>query len=244
MGTVVLPTLAILALFLVPFIDRGRAIAVRKRFVAISLVVLGAMAWSGLTARAVATTPPSNESSDAGLEKIEPWRQVTADQLAAVGYYRKDNCASCHVSGKAGAGPDLSVNASTKPVDWLLEHFKKPTPASPDTQLSGMQQKTLAAFATKRDEKGIEALANAPQASVDGAMVYQQNQCAMCHELNGVGQKNGPILNGLADRRARDWVKDHFGDPAKFSPGSTMPPYKLNPQDLDRLTDYLMQIPR
>ena len=243
-GTIILPTLAILALFMVPFIDRGRAIAIRQRFGAIAIVILAAVAWSGLTARAVATTPPSNESPDAGLEKIEPWREIPADQLAAVGYFRKDNCGSCHVSGKAGAGPDLTMNASTKPADWLIEHFKKPTPSSPDTQLSGLQLKTLAGFVTKRDDKGIEALANAPQAAVDGAMVYQGNQCAMCHELNGVGQKNGPPLNGISERRAKDWVIGHFGDPAKFSPGSTMPPYKFNPQDLDRITEYLMQIPR
>jgi ubiquinol-cytochrome c reductase cytochrome b subunit len=242
-GTIILPTLAILALLLVPFIDRGKAVAVRQRFVAIALVVLSAMAWSGLTARAVATTPPTTESPDAGLELIQPWREIPAEQLAAIGYMRKDNCASCHVAGKPGAGPDITVNASNKPIDWLTEHFKKPTPASPDTQLTGNQIKAVVAFVTKRDDKGIDALANAPQAAVDGAMIYQQNQCAMCHQLNGVGQRSGPALNGLAERHPRDWVQGHFADPVKFSPGSTMPPYKLNAQDLDRLTNYLLQIP-
>jgi cbb3-type cytochrome oxidase cytochrome c subunit len=65
----------------------------------------------------------------------------------------------------------------------------------------------------------------------------------MCHQLNGVGQRSGPALNGLAERHPRDWVQGHFADPVKFSPGSTMPPYKLNAQDLDRLTNYLLQIP-
>jgi len=243
-GTIIIPTLAILALIMVPFIDRGRAVLIRQRTGAITLVVLGAIGWSALTARAVATTPPSTESEDAGLEKIESWREIPADQLAAVGYYRKDNCASCHVAGKAGPGPDLTINASSKPTDWLIEHFKKPTPSSPDSQLSGLQLKTLATFVTKREDKGLDALANAPKAAVDGAMVYQKNQCAACHELNGMGQKNGPPLNGLSDRRAKDWVQGHFSDPPKFSPGSTMPPYKFDPQDLDRITDYLMQIPK
>jgi mono/diheme cytochrome c family protein len=243
-GTLVLPTLAILALLMVPFIDRGKAITLRRRTGAIALVVLGAIAWSGLTARAVATTPPSAESDEAGLEQINPWQEIPADQLAAVGYFRKDNCASCHVAGKAAAGPDLTINASSKPVDWLMEHFKKPTPNSPDTQLKNPQLKALAAFVAKRDDKGVDAWANAPQAAVEGAMVYTDSQCAMCHQLNGAGQKTGPTLNGLSDHRKRDWVEGHFAEPAKFSAGSVMPAYKFNPQDLDRITSYLMQIPK
>jgi quinol-cytochrome oxidoreductase complex cytochrome b subunit len=243
-GTIILPTLAILALLMVPFIDRGKAVTLRRRTGAIALVVLGAIAWSGLTARAVATTPPSAESDEAGLEQINPWQEIPADQLAAVGYFRKDNCASCHVSGKAAAGPDLTINPSSKPVDWLTEHFKKPTPASPDTQLKNPQLKALAAFVAKRDDKGVDALANAPQAAVEGAMVYTDSQCAMCHQLNGAGQKTGPALNGLSDHRKRDWVEGHFAEPAKFSAGSVMPAYKFNAQDLDRITSYLMQIPK
>ena len=53
----------------------------------------------------------------------------------------------------------------------------------------------------------------------------------------------GPWLNGLADHRKREWVEQHFSDPAKFSPGSKMPPYKFNAQDLERITSYLMAIP-
>ncbi|MBX5496322.1 MAG: cytochrome C, partial [Bryobacteraceae bacterium] len=34
-----------------------------------------------------------------------------------------------------------------------------------------------------------------------------------------------------------------FTDPQKYSPGTTMPVYKLPSKDLDRLTSYLMEIP-
>jgi hypothetical protein len=62
-GSVILPTLAILVLFLIPFIDRAKMVACGSAFVAIALVLLAAIGWSGLTARAVATTPPSTESA-------------------------------------------------------------------------------------------------------------------------------------------------------------------------------------
>lgn len=243
-GSVILPTLAILALFLVPFIDRGTVVRVRKRTGAIAVVVLGLLGWAGLTARAVATTPPSTESPDAGLAQVEPWQQIPADELAAIGYFRKDNCGNCHLLGKSGSAPDLTRAVSQRPADWLIQHFKQPAPNAPPTQLNAMHLKGLATFVAQRDAKAVEAWSGAPQQAVEGAMVYQASQCAMCHELNGVGQKVGPPLNGVAGRRTRDWLENHFADPQKFSPGSTMPPYKFNSHDLDRITSYLLEIPK
>jgi ubiquinol-cytochrome c reductase cytochrome b subunit len=242
-GAVIIPTLAILALFLAPFIDRGTATKIRQRTGAIALVVLAIIGWSALTARAVATTPPSTESADAGFALVEPWQELPADQLAAIGAFRKDNCGNCHVPGRSGPGEDLSRAPSQKPVDWLMAHFKQPAP-NIATQLKNPELRNLASFVTKRQDAGVKAWSTAPQAAVDGAMVYQANQCSACHKLNGVGMQTGPPLNGVADHRTREWLEGHFGDPQKFSPGSTMPPYKLNPHDLDRLTSYIMAIPK
>jgi quinol-cytochrome oxidoreductase complex cytochrome b subunit/cbb3-type cytochrome oxidase cytochrome c subunit len=243
-GSLVLPTLAILALFLVPFIDRAKMVRIRQRVGAIALVLIGAIGWGGLTLRAVATTPPSTESADAGLAEVESWREIPADQLAAIGYFRKADCGSCHVLGKSATGPDLAVAPSQKPADWLSQHLKQPAPNVPATQLTGLQVKSLTSFVTKRDEKGVDAWSGAPQQAVEGAMVYAANQCGMCHELNGAGGKNGPPLNGISARRAREWVERHFGAPEELSPGSTMPPYKFNSRDLDRITSYVLAIPK
>ena len=243
-GSLVLPTLAILSLFLVPFIDRNKAIRIRQRTGAITLVVLGAIGWSGLTARAVATTPPSTENADEGMQQIEPWQQIPADQVAAIGYFRKDNCATCHVLGRSGAAPDLLAAPSQKPVEWLTAHIKQPAPNTAATTLTGPQMRILINFVTKRGDQAVQAWQGAPEQAVEGAMVYMQSQCAGCHELNGVGQKLGPPLNGVGGRRTREWLEGHFADPPKFSPGSTMPPYKFNSRDLDRITTYLMAIPK
>ncbi len=242
-GAVIIPTLAIMAMFLTPFIDRGKMIRVRQRTGAIALVVLACLGWASLTARAVATTPPSTENPDAGLAQMEPWQEIPADQLAAIGAFRKDNCGSCHVLGKSGAGPDLTRAASQKPTDWLMTHFKQPAPNA-STQLKNPELRGLVAFVTKRNDEAVKAWSGAPQSAVEGAMVYQANQCGACHKLNGAGMQTGPALNGVADHRTREWLEGHFADPAKFSPGSTMPPYKLSSRDLDRLTSYLMAIPK
>lgn len=243
-GSLVIPTLAVLLLFLTPFIDRSKMISVRRRTGAISLAVFFALGWSGLTARAVATTPPSAESAEEGLKEIEAWQEIPADQLAAIGFFRKDNCTTCHAIGRSGAAPDLAVAPSQKTPEWLMQHFRQPAPNTPATTLSGLQLKTLATFVAKRDDKAVDAWKEAPPDAVEGAMVYQNSQCGMCHELNGVGQKLGPPLNGEAGKRTREWLEGHFNDPPKFTPGSTMPAYKFNSHDMDRIVSYLLAIPK
>jgi cbb3-type cytochrome oxidase cytochrome c subunit len=70
-------------------------------------------------------------------------------------------------------------------------------------------------------------------------MVYQAQGCGDCHKVNGAGMVVGPSLNGVARRRTRTWVEEHFAAPAKLSPGSIMPAYKLSPKDLENLVTYL-----
>jgi ubiquinol-cytochrome c reductase cytochrome b subunit len=243
-GAVVLPTIAMLALVCVPFIDRGAALRVQKRTFAIAVVVFAALGWAGLTQRAIATTPPSLEDEEAGLKPPEVWAEIPAEQLAAVGYFRADKCGSCHVLGRSSSGPDLSREPSSKSADWLLAHFAKPAPDAPPSQLTGAQMKSLVTLVTKRDEKGLDAWASVPQNAVEGAMLFQARQCFGCHKVNGIGGTVAPALNGLANRHPRDWVIGHFIDPGKYVQDSEMPAFKLPPQEMARLTDYIMAIPK
>jgi mono/diheme cytochrome c family protein len=113
----------------------------------------------------------------------------------------------------------------------------------PPIQLPDAQLNALAAFLLKLNPKNAEALASAPDFAASGARVYQANQCAMCHTVNGSGMSVGPPLNGVAKRRSPDWVARHFADPQKVSPGTMMPPYRFSPQDLENLTQYLFALP-
>ena len=107
-GSVVLPTMAILALLLVPFLDRGAAKRLAQRTVAFSFIALAAIGWTGLTATAIVTTPePATGSAESGTP-IEGWQQLSPEALAGMGYYRKEQCSSCHnlTEGKAKVGPN------------------------------------------------------------------------------------------------------------------------------------------
>jgi len=238
-GAVIIPTLAIVALMLVPFIDRGKMKMVRQRTGAIGLVVLAAIFWGGLTERAVATTPETREMD---MSLVQPWQEISAGNMASIGYFRKAQCASCHVLGKSGTAPDLTIAPSSRPMDWLQDHIKN-NPKAPGV-LTDAQVQMLITFVTKRSDKAVDALQNAPQAAVDGALVYQSNDCASCHKLNGVGDDLGPPLNGVGERRERSWIEGHFADPAKYSPGSIMPAFPFKPAELKLITDYISAIPK
>jgi ubiquinol-cytochrome c reductase cytochrome b subunit len=245
-GTVVLPTVALIALVLVPFIDRGAMKRVRERTLAIGVFVLALVGWSGLTAAAIATTP-TQAAIDVSLGGAETWQELSPEELAGIGYYRKENCDGCH-GPDAQIGPDLTRTNVRRSAAWLIDHFRRPqtvVPGSsmPPVQLSDSQLNALAAFLLKLSEKNAEALRSAPQFAVEGAMIYQQHRCGVCHQVNGVGMKLGPPLNGLAQRRSREWVEEHFREPQKLSPGTTMPPYRFSSREMDRISTYLLGLP-
>ena len=247
-GSVVLPGLAVAALFLVPFFDRGRVRRVTERTAAIGVVLLAAVGWTSLTVAAIRATPPSTEMAE--FDGPQVWQELSPEALAGIGYFRKENCASCHPVGEGGSkgGPDLTKTAIRKDAAWMIKHFKAPEqliPGSsmPPIRLSDSQLNALAAFLLKLNEKNAAALQSAPEFAVEGAVIYQAHRCGTCHVVNGYGMKMGPPLNGLAKRRTRDWVEFHFLEPQKYSPGTIMPAYKFSRREMDRITSYLMALP-
>jgi ubiquinol-cytochrome c reductase cytochrome b subunit len=243
-GAIVLPGLAILALFLVPFLDRSVVQRAERRVFATAVAALCVLGWAGLTQRAIATTPASDEDPEAGLKPPAVWQELPAEQLAAVGYFRKYECARCHVLGRSSAGPNLARAPSKRGAEWLAEHFVRPSADGPENHLTGAQIKSLVALVTMRDEKGLNAWATAPEDALEGAMFYQARNCGFCHIINGFGGTSAPPLNGLHTRRSKAWVREHFSEPKKLVPKSTMPTFQLPPAELASITDYIMSIPK
>ena len=252
-GSAILPSLAVLALLLVPFMDRGQVLRVTRRTVAIGVVALALLGWTSLTVAAIATTPKPDNTVAIDFSAPTDWIGLSPQELAGIGYFRKENCASCHsLDGKPGApsgpGPDLANMPVKKSAAWMMEHFKHPAamvPGSsmPAIQLSDAQLNTLAAFLLKLTPRNAGALANAPDFAVAAALLYQTKNCGSCHQINGVGMRIGPPLNGLARRRTKTWVVRHFANPEALSPGSFMPPYQFSQREMDDLIAYLFTLP-
>ncbi len=247
-ASVILPGLAILALILVPFVDRGEMVKVTRRTTAFAFVLLAVAGWTGLTVAAVAEKPAAAPPTQPAVAGPAGWAQLSPEELAGIAYLREENCAACHTLGAGPKiGPDLTRISVHRDAAWMIQHFKRPSAVRPGTpmppiQLADAQLNSLAAFLLKLSPKNAAALQSAPEFAVQGAVVYQANQCSACHMINGIGMRIGPPLNGLSKRRNRTWVEQHFADPAKLSPGSIMPPYRFAPKDLENLTNYLLAL--
>ncbi|HUA17324.1 MAG TPA: cytochrome b N-terminal domain-containing protein [Bryobacteraceae bacterium] len=257
-ANVALPGVAVLTLFLIPFIDRGPMVRLGKRGFAIAFVVLAAVAWTGLTTAAVITTPKNTESAD-GTTDTEgvtatgspAWQKLSPVELAGLAYFKQQACFGCHPgAGKNGVGPDLAkMPADHRSAKWMIPHFKNPslvTPGSvmPPVELDTAGLNALAAFILKLTPENEASIESAPDFVTAGALVYQTNRCDSCHQVSGVGTQLGPALDGVGQRHDRAWLEKHFADPSAVTPGSIMPPYKFTSQDLDNLCKYLLQLPK
>jgi len=74
-----------------------------------------------------------------------------------------------------------------------------------------------------------------------GKILYRQEGCFMCHQLDGEGGRVGPDLTVEGTRgRTTEWLIGHFKDPPSYVSGSIMPPFKnLTDAQLRALTAFL-----
>ena len=118
-GTAVIPGLAVLALFLLPFLDRGPKRHWKNRRFAVgfmSIVVVGMVA---LTIRAVVTTPPQVEQAVAG---------TLAEQIVAGQDLYAVQCVECHgADGEGGKveGVQGLEGVSLKPIHSQDEMYTR-----------------------------------------------------------------------------------------------------------------------
>jgi ubiquinol-cytochrome c reductase cytochrome b subunit len=248
-GTVVLPTIAVLTLFLLPFMRHSRLQILQRRTVCTGMVVIAFAVWGSLTAAAVADSPRFRHPLNASHEVME-WAPFPPEEIAGIGYFRASHCDSCHnlLSGVPKPGPNLTSIQQRHPKAWLIQHFKDPSSGrsgngAQSTHLSVLQLNALALFTTnlKPDSAGI--LQTVPSEIIKGAQVYVVSGCGSCHKVNGGGGGIGPSLNSLSNRRAKSWIEAHFSSPQQLSPGSIMPAYHFSQPEENSLILYLFSLP-
>ena len=109
-GTTVIPGIAILALFLLPFYDRSPFRYWKKRKVAVSIMSVIVVGIVGLTLLAAATTPPQEETGTLA--------STISEQISAGQDLYSINCVECH--GAEGEGGEI------KGVEGLEGYIMKP----------------------------------------------------------------------------------------------------------------------
>jgi ubiquinol-cytochrome c reductase cytochrome b subunit len=248
MGTIVLPVLAILALILTPFVDRGKAVRVRQRTLAFGVVILAALGWGGLTAAAVKSTPPQTAASLIDFSGPTQWMTLTPSQLAGIAHYRRQNCGTCHnvLGATPKSGPNLVNTGNRRDTVWLLAHFRNPSVISKPmlkANLTDAQLRELSDLLRTLTPDNSDVIDTAPQFAVEGAELFQNSGCIDCHQVNGAGGIIGPMLNGVSARRTEAWLVEHFREPTKMSPGTPMPPYPFSATEMQNEVSYLFTLP-
>jgi len=151
LGTVGVPTIALILLIGVPFYDVRRERRLSRRPVAVVgavLVVLsmGVLTWKGATAsEALASEVILQVPSWIKAEKLPPAAQPGAKLFAVAG------CTACHTylgSGGSQLGaPDLtSIGTRHLGIDFQIRHLKCPScvnPGSPMPKFASLGEKTL-----------------------------------------------------------------------------------------------------
>jgi len=90
--------------------------------------------------------------------------------------------------------------------------------------------------------RDLRAMKRTDPAVVSGKALYERFGCMGCHRIHGEGGAVGPDLSYVGDQRDRDWLIKHFRDPQSTSPGSIMPKFPLDEQELNDLTAYMLSL--
>jgi menaquinol-cytochrome c reductase cytochrome b/c subunit len=151
LGTVGIPTLCLIILLVLPFIDVSLERRITRRPVALVALVLtvvsmGVLTWKGATAKeALASEVINDVPSWVKAEKLPP-AAVPGAKLFAV-----SGCTACHTyngSGSSNLGaPDLtSIGSRHLGIDFQIRHLKCPscvTPGSPMPKFASLGETRL-----------------------------------------------------------------------------------------------------
>src|SRR6266540_6648022 len=133
LGTVGIPTIALILLLVLPFVDVRRERRLGRRPVAVVAAILTVLTMGVLTYKgAVATEPLAGEIAGA----VPTWGKKegftdNAQAVAGAKVFASAGCTTCHAylgSGASGPGPDLSSigKTSNRGVDGFAQYVADP----------------------------------------------------------------------------------------------------------------------
>jgi menaquinol-cytochrome c reductase cytochrome b/c subunit len=145
LGTVGIPTIAMILLFALPFVDRRLERRLAQRPVAVVAAVLvvismGTLTWKGATVR---ESLPSE-----ALLLVPQWMEqnrLPASARPGAELFAQSGCQNCHTylgSGTANLGaPDLSAEGRrNRGLKWQIEHLRNPARLSPGSPMPSFAQ--------------------------------------------------------------------------------------------------------
>ena len=227
LAAIVLPTLMLLFLIFIPFMDRGekRHPFARPFWIGGGCVVAGFVVLLSYQGWKSPLVNPRIERNPLVLQGQRIYGEL--------------HCAHCHsIKGEGGnVGPDLSTAVAGRSDEWLDEHFRKPQQmihgsAMPELNLLDEEIQALIAYLRDIGGGGISY--------AKAAKIFEEN-CQTCHRLRGRGGDMGPRLDGIGNFHNGDWLKQYIQNPQSMNKDSEMPGFEstLNPEDIETLARFL-----
>jgi len=185
--------------------------------------------------------------------------EITEQVNAGKKVWHKYDCIGCHTILGNGSyfAPDMTKVTVRKPKSYLKKFIMNPKGVKPDAAMPTLgitdeEADNLMAFLewmSKVDTndwppKPILAIALTGKSTSIGQVLFQQEDCVACHQMNGLGGVSGPDLTHIGSQRPDvDWHVAHLKDPGSAVADSAMPDFShLNETELNDLANYLITL--
>jgi cytochrome c1 len=151
--------------------------------------------------------------------------------------------------------PSLEHIADKTTREWIYAWLKDPqayavTATMPNFKLNDEDARDISAFliANSTPIPGDTEPASTDQKTPDpaaAASLYGESFCASCHAVqnaagNVVGGDIGPELTRIGSKAKPNWLRAWLRNPRVYDPGTAMPHYRFNDQQVSLLTGYLV----
>ena len=131
LGTVGIPTVLLVFLFALPFIDRRRERRITRRPVAVVTAILVVISMGVLTYKgAVAEEGLAPSDTEAVVDEWVETYNLPADAREGAALFAESGCLSCHIYGDIGGtvGPELTeIGQQEKGVEYFMEYIRDPS---------------------------------------------------------------------------------------------------------------------
>ena len=182
-----------------------------------------------------------------------PTDMPEAPQLArGRAVFDESGCIGCHkLHGTGGIiAPELDKVGASRSADWLLKHFKNPSAVTPGSAMPPIKasESDLAALTlyvlsfTGEPLSAYYVSMKTIPGPAAGRRLFEEKGCIGCHSIAGKGGTVGPALDEVGKRHDAQWISAHFKNPAAVSPGTVMPQFNFNEQEVRALTEFLLSM--
>ncbi len=239
-GTIGLPTLAVVVLALLPWLDRKPQRLAKRRPLLVAAGSTAALVILALTAKGIVEKPDNPTAFGPNIPPPPP-----PSALAGHLVYTRGPCSSCHGPDGTGVGDQGFIPTPlTRGPDWIGDHIREKVPTlrlEPVPKASTGH--AVAGYIVTVQEKPLDLSAYPPNVIQGGLLIWREN-CRECHLIYREGGNKGPHLEHLLGRRSVPWLVAHFKDPRAFVSSSKMPSFSDLPDaELRQISDYLLSLP-